>query len=297
MGTALRKLLDECKAQKDSISGKGKLTKEKITKIQNYYGRAIKDNADDPATMKKRIFAILYHLTSTDKDPKHIHCPPGAQSWCFWQRACSKDEVPGPHKEHDSLPLEIGKKLVPIFQRLTEDKLLQRCKRNRTQNPNESLHGLIWRLCPKITFAGRRTIENATSMAICQFSMGATYRETLCRALGINPGKHLMEQNIRKSLTRIRKAEKATSRETKVHRKRLKFARITKEKEKQIKEGETYKSGEFDWKWTWTYEVGVEAIMTLNLILILHVVVIKTCKVIVLTLGLCFSKVTFPIKI
>ena len=37
MGTALRNLVSESKAQKDSISGKGKLTKDKIDKIQNYY--------------------------------------------------------------------------------------------------------------------------------------------------------------------------------------------------------------------------------------------------------------------
>ena len=44
MGTALRNSLTTLKAQKASISRKGKLTQEKVTKIQNYYGRAIKDN-------------------------------------------------------------------------------------------------------------------------------------------------------------------------------------------------------------------------------------------------------------
>ena len=41
MGTALRILVATAKAQKESISGKGKLTDMKIKKIQNYYGRAI----------------------------------------------------------------------------------------------------------------------------------------------------------------------------------------------------------------------------------------------------------------
>ena len=49
---------------------------------------------------------------------------------------------------------EVGKKLFPIFQRLTEDRLLQRCMRNATQNPNESLHNLIRQYCSKIRFAG-----------------------------------------------------------------------------------------------------------------------------------------------
>ena len=38
MGTALRKLSAESKSQGSSISGRGKLTQLKLTKIQNYYG-------------------------------------------------------------------------------------------------------------------------------------------------------------------------------------------------------------------------------------------------------------------
>ncbi len=41
MGKALRGLTATSKAQKQSILGKGKLTNELISKIQNYYGRAI----------------------------------------------------------------------------------------------------------------------------------------------------------------------------------------------------------------------------------------------------------------
>ena len=71
MGTALRRLSVEAKAQGSSISGKGKLTYAKILKIQNYYGRAIKEYSNDVDLLKKRIFAILFHLSSTDQNPKH----------------------------------------------------------------------------------------------------------------------------------------------------------------------------------------------------------------------------------
>ena len=92
-----------------------------MAKIQNYYGRAINDNLGDSSMMKKRVFAILFHLSSTDAAPKHVHCPPGKKSWCFWQRAVAKSEVAGKHKDHEGLPIETGQKLVPIFQRLTEE--------------------------------------------------------------------------------------------------------------------------------------------------------------------------------
>ena len=89
MGTALRRLSVEAKAQGSSISGKGKLTNAKIMKIQNYYGRAIKEYSNDVDLLKKRIFAIFFHLSSTDQNPKHQHCSTGSNSWCFgkghWQ--------------------------------------------------------------------------------------------------------------------------------------------------------------------------------------------------------------------
>ena len=103
MGTALCTLVATAKAQKQSISGKGKLTEIKIKKIQNYYGRAIKDHSSDIQILKRLIMAILLHLSSTDKYPKHAHCPPGESSWCFWQRSLAKDQIPGPHKDHELL--------------------------------------------------------------------------------------------------------------------------------------------------------------------------------------------------
>ena len=245
MGTALVNLQQECKAQKDSISGKGKFTKAKMLKSQNYYGRAIKDNADDIAMMKKRIFAILFHLTSTDENPKHVHCPPGENSWCFWQRAVSKNESSGSHKEHETIPEDVGRKLVPIFQRLTEKHLLKRCIRSKTQNLNESLHGLLWRFCPKITFVGRQMVEIAARMALCQFTKGATFRLTLFKFLGIEPGHHMTEGTLKKSIERLKKACKASSTKAKQRRKTIKYAKTSKEKAKMTKEGKTYQAGLF----------------------------------------------------
>ncbi len=149
MGTALMNIISETKAQKESIVAKGKLTQVKVKKIQNYYGKAIKDHSDDIPLLKKRIMAILLHLSSTDNLPKHAHCPPGETSWCFWQRAAAKSQQPPSHKEHEKLPPDIGKKLVPIFLRLSDEKLLKRCVRKATQNPNKTLHRLIWKICLK----------------------------------------------------------------------------------------------------------------------------------------------------
>ena len=246
MGTALNNLVSQCKAEKSSISGKGQLTREKIIKIQNYYGRAIKDNAPDICLMKKRIFAILYHLCSSDKEPKHVHCPPGENSWCFWQRALAKGSTPGKHKEHETLPPAIGKKMVPIFHRLSEEKLLSRCTLKRTQNNNESLHSLVWSFCPKRNFVGRITVENAVCMAILQFSLGSTFKEALCKLLGFSPGAYLKQCSKKKDRIRLIKAEEASSDVAKRRRKELKYQKSGAEKKRLSAEGDTYQSGSFD---------------------------------------------------
>ena len=61
----LRDLVAGSKVQGQSISGKGKLTAAKMLKIQNHYGRAIKDYAHDEDLLKKRIFPILFHMSSS----------------------------------------------------------------------------------------------------------------------------------------------------------------------------------------------------------------------------------------
>ena len=246
MGTALRKLVETCRAQGKSISGRGQLTKEKIMKIQNYYGRAVKDNADNVELMKKRIFAILFHMSSTNDSPKHIHCPPGTKSWCFWQRAKAAGKDPGDHKDHETLPVEVGKALVPIFRRLSDDGLLKSCSRAKTQNANESLHNLIWRYCPKGTYVGRKTLETAVALAVCQFTRGATYRSLLCSILGICENAPQKTFSYKKNLKRLKYAEKAASKGQKARRKHLKFRTATKETALQHKEGRTYGAGEFD---------------------------------------------------
>ena len=83
MGAVLRKLIETSKAEGCPISGKGTVTKDMMLRIQNYYGKAVKEQSDDVPLLKKRIFAFLFYLASSDASPKHIHCPPDATSWCF----------------------------------------------------------------------------------------------------------------------------------------------------------------------------------------------------------------------
>ena len=80
-------------------------------------------------------------------------------------------------------------------------------------------------------------------MALCMFAKGATFRGTLCEFLGIDPGNHLKQGSLKKSIERLKKANKASTNEAKQKRKRLKYAKVKKEKTNRTKEGDTYKAG------------------------------------------------------
>ena len=72
--------------------------------------------------------------------------------------------------------------------------------------------------------------ESATSIAICQFSVGATFRETLCQTLGMEPRSAIEEGSILKTVKCRQKAEKAASQEGRAKRKRLKYDKLSKDK-------------------------------------------------------------------
>ncbi|GFU79266.1 uncharacterized protein TNCV_2137891 [Trichonephila clavipes] len=95
-------------------------------------------------------------------------------SWCFFQATLARGEVPGPHMKHVKTPLKETHlaKIMPIYQRLASNELLQRCIRCVTQNANESLHSIIWGKCSKETSATLRRVTIAVCDAVCEFNFG-----------------------------------------------------------------------------------------------------------------------------
>ena len=66
-------------------------------------------------------------------------------------------------KSHKLMSVQLNEKafkfLKPLFERLSEPELLERCSRGATQNANESLHAQIWRKCPKEVFVSKSRIH------------------------------------------------------------------------------------------------------------------------------------------
>ena len=165
VGKSLRDLKQRLGSQKlaegKSIGGRGRLTDKLIDSLQNYYGRAVRDHSGSVPEMMRAIWASVCHTFSTDAKPRHEYCPVGADSWCGWQKAQAKGKE---FTHHTNLSACILDAVKPVYDRLADQQLLERCKRGATQNANEALNQLIWDMCPKESFCSSKVVETAASL-------------------------------------------------------------------------------------------------------------------------------------
>ena len=61
-----------------------------------------------------------------------------------------------------SLDPEELKLMERVYKHRTSDDMMIKCFRGATQNPNESLHSRIWRMCPKHKNTRRRHLDSVT---------------------------------------------------------------------------------------------------------------------------------------
>ncbi|CAN7978553.1 unnamed protein product [Ixodes persulcatus] len=240
--------MEKLKKSKKGLGGKGKLTNVMMRKLTYYYATALKDNAPDVTKMQKGVYASLLHSYSTDEAPRHTACPSGEDSWCHYNChnalvAAGKPSVPRPHRP--AFTRDIAKELVPIYNRLSDRSLLQRCCRMKTQNANESFNALIWKRCPKTELASLRTVETAVAMAVLEYNLGPKGFERILKKMGICPGSHHEEHTRKATQQKILKAKVKALDTSNTTQKRRKLEAITNEQKRIEEEGPTYGAGEF----------------------------------------------------
>ncbi|XP_077500045.1 uncharacterized protein LOC144110831 [Amblyomma americanum] len=197
MGTALRNLVHKKKENRPSLSGKGKLTGELITKLTMYYGWALKTHQGDIEKMHNAVLATYHHVTSTDAETNHGLCPQGQESWCKYNQALAKNEPPPKHRYN--LPKYVADALQPVFVRLSDRKLLERCQRGKMQNSNESLHSVIWSLVPKTKQASLFAVQSAVAEPVTRVNAGKEYAtKAILQQLSVNHGTAAIERSAEK---------------------------------------------------------------------------------------------------
>lgn len=95
----------------------------------------------------------------------------------------------------------------PIYDDLSRDELLYRCRGGFTQNANESLNNVIWGVAPKTTNSSGRVVGIASYIAVCLFNEEVTALLKSMRTMSIIVGR-----NATQYAYRDRRATQATIR-------------------------------------------------------------------------------------
>ena len=114
-----------------------------------------------------------------------------------------------------------------VYDRLGHHDLLQRCLRGQLQNPNESLHSVIWGKCPKTGFVGLQRVAAATCSGVAQFNSGIELN--MCRVftvMDIVPGTHMVKSAVTADKVRLEQLLRKAAASTKNARRARRLARV-----------------------------------------------------------------------
>lgn len=248
MGSALCELKSRYRGQKLSdgktIGGVGCLTDSLINSLQNYYGDAIRKSVGDVDKMIKSVQATLLHVNSSDETSHHHLCPTGHNSWCKYQVAKARNETY--HHKHPPIPEAIVQLLKPIYACLGSRSLLEKCVDGYTQNANESLHSVVWKLCPKVLHLGKVAVDVACALAVSSWNDGWSSIRGISERLDskLTPFAESYLQS--KDISRMKKARYKFSERAKKLRRRARRRRKGLEDKAQRNEGVVYAAGAFD---------------------------------------------------
>ncbi|XP_077512011.1 uncharacterized protein LOC144122929 [Amblyomma americanum] len=234
LGTALRKA---------KFTRGEKLKDKTIAKLQGYFEVAITSNRGNVRDMNCAVWASYFHSCSRDGASSHKFCRDGEMSWCKHKRALALGQPAPVHTP--ILSVSQGKAVLPIYKRLTDEKLLQRCVKGQTQNAAESLNSKIWLLCPKTKFATRTVVETATAIAVLWFNEGHTGFKEVLQELGILPSKALLSLSKEVDKSRISSMSTKATAEARAHRRNVTKKGLLEESARRHCEGPTYGAGAF----------------------------------------------------
>ena len=239
VGSRLRKLKKNTKG----LGGKGKLTDKFIDKLQNYYGIAIRSNVGDLNNMQSAVIAAFFHCCSSNKNPMHGQCPEGPDSWCKYKKALHDkkqflENSPG-------LPDSVIKTIKPIYFELCDQNLLKKCLHGMTQNNNECFNNVLWSILPKETFVEQKTLFLGAHIAVLLFNSGYLGLLPVFKSLEIEIDPLMLKNYMEVDKERVAKSRRQSLPSTKIFRKKQKAKRKAKLVKNEVKEGLTYKYGEF----------------------------------------------------
>ena len=137
----------------------------------------------------------------------------------------SPDFGDGEYNQENLLPAVFHEELKPIFDRLSQDQLLNRCSRGLTQNQNESLNGQLWtNQCPKTKYCGVKRVTIAVFEAVSVFKKGTACKALLMQSLGVTDlGSQALKFFRKENKRKIENMKRKSSAEFKARRRELRM--------------------------------------------------------------------------
>ncbi|KAG0415448.1 hypothetical protein HPB47_007390 [Ixodes persulcatus] len=106
----------------------------------------------------------------------------------------------------------LGSALEPVFARLSDENLLERCSDRKTQNASECLHSVIWAQTSKNSHASLLSVTRAVAEAVAVFNQGRREtNESVASGLGYASGNCLARRSLEKDQQRLLKSNKVFS--------------------------------------------------------------------------------------
>ena len=111
------------------LNGQGLLTEKIISKLQNYYGIAVRSTCHENIhSLKVAIAAVLYYcFSASSEEARHQFCPTGEDSWCKYH--ANKDT----YRPKLGLPIAIREFITLLFMELSDEKIMAKCLHGETQ--------------------------------------------------------------------------------------------------------------------------------------------------------------------
>ena len=98
---------------------------------------------------------------------------------------------------------EVYEKIRPVWLRLSENDLLDKCLQGRTQNVNEVFNALVWQRCPKTIYVGKVVFEVSVASAVVAFNDGAAGSIKVMDKIGLHIGHFNLKSSLCSDLKRI----------------------------------------------------------------------------------------------
>ena len=148
-------------------------------------------------------------------------------------------------QEKLNFPVAIINEVKPVFQELSDVKMLEKCLHGTTRNCNESFNQLIWNRCPKNIFTSKKIVEIAVNSPIINYNDGLLSINHVFDSLGFPAGRYFFFNANQKDDVHLKNMGRNSLEKNKKRRKTLRSQRkgfIDLERENEG--GDAYRAGE-----------------------------------------------------